>query len=294
MSTCYVLEGGAMRGNFTGGVLDYLASRRLPYPDCVIGVSAGALCAASFCSGQVGRAIRVNTTYCQDKRYLSLRSFHRTGDAYGTNFAFNRIQNFLDPFDYRGFEERPMQFWVVCTNVETGKPVYHEIQELPRDIDYVRASASMPAVSRIVKIGDEKLLDGGPADSIPVRWALDHGFDKIVVVLTRDRTFVRKPLSKMEERLIRFNYAEYPAFCQCVFDRHARYNQTREDIFRLEKEGRIFVFAPPQPITVASMESDPGKIMRIYDEGWHLARKRMDELCEYLVVERTVGPHEFR
>lgn len=294
MSTCYVLEGGAMRGNFTGGVLDYLATRRMPYPDCVIGVSAGALCGLSFCSGQVGRAIRVNTTYARDKRYLSMRSFNRTGDAYGVRFVYDQIQNRLDPFDYQAYAERPMQFWVTCTDVETGQAVYHEIEELPRDIDYVRASASMPTVSRIVQIGDEKLLDGGPADSIPVKWALDQGYDKVVVVLTRDRTFVRQPLGKLEESLIRMSYGQYPDFVSAALTRHIRYNETREEVFRLEKEGRIFVFAPTQPITVASMEHDPGKIMEIYDQGWHLARKRMDDLCAYLEIERPDSGHTFR
>ena len=190
--TCYVLEGGSMRGNFTAGILDYFLMHDLPYPDCIVAVSAGTLAAASYLSGQIGRAVRVNTTFANDWRYCSMRSYALTGNALGKDFLFDKVQHELDPFDFDTFRSNPTEFYGVCTNVETGQAEYLKVDDAEEDKDVIRASASMPLMSTFVDIGGKKLLDGGTADSIPIRWTLEKGFDKIVVILTQDRTFKKE------------------------------------------------------------------------------------------------------
>lgn len=280
MSVCIVLEGGAMRGNFTAGILDVLMEERVPEADEIIGVSAGSLCGLSYCSHQIGRSVRINTTYCTDWRYLSMRSYMLTGDALGTEFMFHKVQDEYDPFDYDAWNARKVRFHVVCTNVDTGQAEYEEIKSLPEDIDLVRASSSMPMVSRTVECRGKRLLDGGTADSIPVQWALDQGFDKIVVVLTQDRTYRKQPLKTVG--VARRAYLNEDAFCEQLASRFLRYNICRDFCFDLEKDGRIFLFAPPEPVTVASMEDNPGKLMQLYNQGLATARRRMPELREYL------------
>jgi len=282
MSMCIVCEGGAMRGNFTSGVLDVIMEERLPRADTIVGVSAGSLNAVSYCSRQIGRSVRINTTYCHDWRYLSMRSYMLTGDALGTDFMFHRIQDEYDPFDYGTWEADPTHFIAVATNVDTGEAEYEEVEELPRDVDLIRASASMPLVSRIVEMRGKRLLDGGTADSIPVQWALDQGFDRIVVILTQDRGYRKKPLATMG--LVRRTYLNQEAFCEQLATRHTRYNICRDFCFDLEREKRIFVITPAEPVTIGQMETDPAKVMALYNEGRAVTKAALPELRSYLGV----------
>lgn len=280
MSTCFVLEGGAMRDNFVAGVLDCFMIERLPEADCVIGVSAGSLCAESYCSHQIGRTIRINTTYCNDWRYLSMRSYATTGDLYGADFVYNKVQNEYDPFDYDAFTRSKTKFFATCTNVENGKAEYLQVAELPRDVEFIRASASMPLVSRIVDVAGYHLLDGGVADSIPVRWALDQGYDHVVAVLCRDRLYHLSPEKTMP--LIHRTYHEYPEFCNSIANRHLRYNACRDEIFEMEHQGRIKVITPRKPSEISLTERDPAKIVALYNEGLEVARTELDGIREYL------------
>ena len=192
MKTGLVLEGGAMRGMFTAGVLDVLMEAGVAV-DGAVGVSAGAAFGCNYKSRQIGRAIRYNMTYCRDPRYCSLRSLVRTGDLYGVDFCYRVIPMELDPFDVETFARNPMPFYAVCTDLRTGKPVYHLLQNGgEEDMAWIRASASMPMVSRIVRLDGHELLDGGIADSIPLRFFESIGYERNIVVLTQPQGFIKK------------------------------------------------------------------------------------------------------
>ena len=193
MKTGLIMEGGAMRGMFTAGVIDVLMEAGVCF-DGAIGVSAGAVFGCNYKSRQIGRVIRYNKTYCQDPRYVSFRSLLRTGDIYGEEFCYHELPDRLDPFDVKTYEENPMDFYVVCTDVETGKPVYHNcLKGDAEDIQWMRASASMPALSRFVNLDGHMLSDGGTADSIPVRFFESIGYERNVVILTQPEGYVKKP-----------------------------------------------------------------------------------------------------
>lgn len=174
MKTGMVLEGGAMRGLYTAGVLDVLMENGI-YTDGAVGVSAGAAFGCNYKSRQIGRSLRYNCKYCRDPRYISLLSLIRTGDLYNAQFCYYEIPEKLDPFDTAAFAASPMEFYVVATDVTTGKPAYHLCRDGGRDdIEWMRASASMPLVSRVVEIGGGLYLDGGISDSIPLEWFLQY------------------------------------------------------------------------------------------------------------------------
>jgi predicted patatin/cPLA2 family phospholipase len=278
--TCLVLEGGAMRGNFTAGILDYLMYHQMPLADCVIGVSAGALAGVNYVSDQPGRGVRVNSTFARDRRFLSIESYLFTGNALGKNFLFNRIQHELDPFDFETFKKSPCKFYVVATNLDTGKAEYLRIEDADRDCDLIRASCSMPLVSTPVEYEGMKLLDGGTSDSIPVRWAMDQGYDKIIVVLTRERSFRREPEKGLA--MMRRHYVTYPNYVFACEQRHNVYNTARRKCFKLEQEGRIVVLLPENPPTIKQMEHDSSAIMEIYNEGLQVAEKNFDRVREYV------------
>lgn len=278
--TCLVLEGGAMRGNFTAGILDYLMYNHMPLADCVIGVSAGTLAGVNYVSDQPGRGVRVNATFAHDRRFLSMGSYLFTGNALGKNFLFDKIQHELDPFDFETFRSSPCEFYAVATNLDTGKAEYLKVEDADRDSDLIRASCSMPLVSTPVEYEGMKLLDGGTADSIPVRWAIDQGFDKIVVVLTRDRSFRREPEKALS--LMRSHYATYPNYVFACEQRHNVYNTSRRKCFKLQQEGRVFVFMPSKPPTIKQMEHNSKAIVEIYNEGLQVARDNFDGLRAYL------------
>ena len=190
--TGLIMEGGAMRGMFTSGVIDVLMEHDVRF-DGAVGVSAGAVFGCNYKSRQIGRALRYNKRFCRDRRYSSFWSLLTTGDLYGAEFCYHEIPEKLDVFDTKTFRENPMEFYVVCTDVQTGKPVYHKLSEGGReDIEWMRASASMPIVSHVVKIGKYHLLDGGIADSIPVKYFEEIGYNRNVVILTQPLDFQKE------------------------------------------------------------------------------------------------------
>mgnify|MGYP002240038527 CR=1 FL=1 len=192
MKTGLVLEGGAMRGMFTAGVLDVLMEHGIVL-DGAIGVSAGAVFGCNYKSHQIGRVIRYNTQYCNDKRYASFGNLLRTGNLYSEQFCYHTVPEKLDVFDAKAFAENPMDFFVVCTDVRTGDPIYHKCRTGDaEDIQWMQASASMPLAAKIVKIGHYQLLDGGIADSIPVRFFESIGYKRNLIVLTQPKGFVKK------------------------------------------------------------------------------------------------------
>ena len=261
MKTGLVLEGGAMRGMFTAGVLDVLMEHGLT-TDGTIGVSAGAVFGCNFKSHQIGRVIRYNTEYCNDKRYASFRNLLRTGNLYSEDFCYHEVPEKLDPFDEEAFRASPMDFFVVCTDLRTGDPIYHKCRSGDaEDVRWMEASASMPLAAKAVRIGHYSLLDGGVADSIPVRFFESLGYKRNLIILTQPKGFVKKKNPMLPA--IRARYLRYPAFVAAVADRHERYNEALSYIAMQEASGKDYVIRPPIPLEIGAMERDPAQLRRV-------------------------------
>jgi predicted patatin/cPLA2 family phospholipase len=274
-----VLEGGAMRGQFTAGVLDFLMDNAL-FPRTAIGVSAGALNGLNYVAGSRGRSCYLNTKYCTDWRYLSMRSFFLTGNAFNVKYVFDRIPNKIDHFDYDAYARSPLTLISVSSDLERGEADYATLRDARRQMDYLRASAAMPLVSRIVKVDNKKLLDGGICDSVPIDRSRSTGAERHLIVLTQAAGYVKGPDRLMP--LARRLYADYPLFVERMEHRHIDYNRVYKHVARMHDTGEVFVIRPPAPVTVASMEHDPKKLYELYLTGYEEARKRFPALQSYL------------
>ena len=280
MKTGLVLEGGGMRGLFSAGVMDVMMETGIRF-DGIIGVSAGAAFGVNYKSGQVGRALRYNVDYCQDKRYCGIRSLLKTGNLFNTEFCYDEIPLKLDVFDFDAFERDPTAFYITCTDVESGKPVYHEYRgREDHGFDWVRASASLPVVSQMVKIDGRKLLDGGIADSIPVAYFERIGYTKNVVILTQPQGY-RKEKNQLLP-LIRVKYRHYPNLVKALETRHLMYNAELDLIAEQEKQGNLFVIRPHLPLEVKRMEKDPARLRTCYEMGRHAAKTAREQLFAFL------------
>jgi len=278
--TGLVLEGGAMRGIFTAGIMDVMMEHGISY-DGAIGVSAGACFGCNYKSGQPGRVIRYVTRYSRDPRFCGIRSLVKTGDFFGADFCYREIPDRLDPFDYEGFAASSMAFYVVATDARTGEAVYHDcLSDGHAAMDWIRASASMPLASKPVKIGKRELLDGGVADSVPLRRFESMGYAKNVVVLTQPRNYVKKPNKLLPA--MRLCLKQYPGLLQAMEKRHTVYNASTRYVFRAEEEGRAFVFCPDVPLPIRRTETDPVIINRVYQIGRKTAEARLDDLVRFL------------
>ncbi|MDO4268618.1 MAG: patatin family protein [Eubacteriales bacterium] len=273
--TGLVLEGGGMRGIYTAGVLDVMMEHGLAF-DGVIGVSAGAIHGCSFVSGQHGRSIRYYKKYCNDRRFMSFRNLLLTGDIAGEQFCYHDLPDKLDPYDYKAFDESGVEFYAGCSNVETGMAEYLRVTDMKKQIDVIRASASLPYVSRSVETEGLKLLDGGCCDSIPVMAFRKMGFLKTVAVLTRHKGYVKAP---EQTAMARIFYHKYPNFVKALENRHNAYNETIRQIGGLEAAGEIFVIRPSRPLAIGRTEHDPAKLQQVYDIG------RRDALCRLRDLE---------
>lgn len=275
-----ILEGGAMRGMFTAGVLDVMMENELVF-DGAVGVSAGACFGCNYKSVQPGRAIRYNKRYARDRRYCSFYSLVTTGDLYGAEFCYHELPTKLDIFDEKAFVENPMEFYVVCTDAETGQAVYRKIDDCSDEsLEWIRASASMPIVSRPVELHGRKLLDGGISDSIPLRWFRSRGYDKNVIVLTQPASYRKKPISFQKE--IRFLLRKYPAVYEKLLMRHEEYNSVIKEIDALEKQGKVFVIRPAESLGIGKIEHDPEKMEKVYQIGRKEAKSKMERMKEFL------------
>ena len=274
-----VLEGGGMRGLFTAGVLDYFIDLGMEFQE-VYGVSAGICNACSYLSKQRGRSLRVNTNYLEDPRYCSVESLIKTGDLFGADMLYRIIPDELDPYDYETFQKYPGKAYAVVMNCETGKAEYMRLRRMDKDIQAVRASSSMPMVSRMVEIEGQLYLDGGISDSIPVIQSMRNGNEKNVVVLTRDATYRKTPSRGMAA--FRLRYKKYPNLIKQMEYRHVRYNKTLELIEKGRKMGKIFVIQPKKPIEIGRVEKDKEKLRELYEEGYESARDSYEGLMEFL------------
>lgn len=281
MKTCLVLEGGAMRGMFTAGVLDVLYENNIDI-DCIIGVSAGALFGVNYFSKQPGRVIRYSKRFCNNCRYISKLSLVFTGNIVNKNFAYYKVTKKLDKFDDETFKKSNKKYYATVTNLTTGNAEYIPISSVMDSLEVLRASSSIPLVSKNVLLNDSLYLDGAISDSIPVKKALELGYDKIIVVLTRDKAYVKDKISLKEEKLIRRKYKKYPNFINAMVNRSDMYNNEVNYVNELEDKNKVFVVRPSKEINVNLIERNEDKLQEIYDLGTLDMNNLIGELKKYL------------
>lgn len=273
-----VLEGGAMRGLYTSGVLDVFLKENI-IVDCIIGVSAGALFGINYCSNQPGRVLRYQKKYVKEKDYIGLRIFLKTGNIINKELAYYDIPRKYDIFDEETFQKSKTKFYAVVTNIKTGQAEYIQITDTKKQIKVFEATGAMPFVSKIVEIGNEKYLDGALADSIPVEKMRELGYDKIIVVLTKPAGYRKKksPSFMAEKR-----YKDYPKLVEAINSRYLHYNATLDKIKQLEESKEIFVIRPSKKIKMSRMEKDPAKIEEMYNLGVTDTNNIINNLKTYL------------
>ncbi|MBE6019203.1 MAG: patatin family protein [Clostridiales bacterium] len=280
-----ILEGGAMRGMFTCGVLDVFMENGINF-DGAAGISAGATFGCNFKSRQIGRAIRYNKKYSKDWRYCSFRSLIMTGDLYGAEFCYHTMPEKLDPFDTETFKNDPLEFYIGATDVETGEARFHKCTDGgPADIEWMRASASMPVVSNIVEVDGYKMLDGGIVCSVPYEFMEQQGFDRNVIVLTRPKGYLKKKSPVVP--IVRLVLRKYPAMVKAMAGRHIMYNRQMDEIDRKEARGEALVIRPPEDPGIGRTEKDPDELERVYQMGRSEALRRLPEVREFLRVSQT-------
>ncbi len=274
-----VLEGGGMKGMYTAGVLEFFLDKDIEFSSCY-GVSAGACHLCSFLSKQKKRAYRVAVNYLDNKKYCGAFSLLTTGDLFGVDMCYDLIPNYLDPYDFETFGKYEGKAYAVVTNIRTGEAEYIQLKDMHEDIQAVRASSSMPLVSRKVKIGDEYYLDGGIADSIPIARSIADGNEKNVVIMTKETGFIRKPESNLA--ILKARYAKYPKVYERMKERDKQYNRTLDYLDEMEKEGKVFIIRPKRKSEVGRVERDRSKLDALYEEGYRDAEECYVELLEYL------------
>lgn len=275
-----VLEGGAMRGMFTAGILDVFMEHDIDF-DGAVGVSAGAVFGCNYKSKQIGRSIRYNKKYCTDDRYVSLKSWITTGDLYGAEFSYHTLPKELDVFDTDTFSKSPMEFYVVCTDMLTGRAVYHKCTDGgENDIQWMRASASLPFAARPVEVAGRVLSDGGTSDSIPVKFMEYKGYDKLVVILTRPKGYVKHQTRMMPvmNKVLR----KYPKFLSTMSRRYIKYNKTLEYIEQQEKFGRLFVIRPDADLAIGKVCRKPDELERVYQIGREKGLSELERIKKYI------------
>ena len=260
-----LLEGGGMRGLYTAGVLDIFMEKGI-HIDEIIGVSAGALFGINYKSNQMGRIVRYNKKYAKNKNYMGMYSLLTTGNIMNEEFCFNKIVNELDPIDYETYKDSKVEFYAVVTNIETGKAEYIKIDDLKDkdNLEYLRASGSMPFVSKPVNIQNKKYLDGGIADSIPIDKMMHMDYDKVIVILTRPKEYRKKKSNQVFPKLY---YRKYPKFAEAINHRYQMYNKEIDKVSDLEKEGKIFVIRPSKLVKIKRIEKNEHRMQEMYDLG---------------------------
>lgn len=274
-----VLEGGGLKGVYTAGVLDFFLDKGIEFSSCY-GVSAGACSLCSFLSGQRGRAYHVSVDYLEDKNYCSLYSLLKTGDLFGADMCYRKIPEELYPYDYESYGKYQGTFYSVVTNIESGQPEYIPIKDMKKEIDAVRASASLPLVSRNVSFRGKLYLDGGISDAIPLRQSIKDGNHKNVVIMTKEIGYRRKPSSMTS--LIRLRYKKYPKVYELMKNRHIAYNETLDFIKEQVKEGSTFLIQPKKASGVGRIEKDKTKLKALYEEGYQEAKECYEDLVKFL------------
>jgi len=283
MKTGLVLEGGAMRGLWTAGITDVMMEHDV-WPDGLIGVSAGAAFGCNYKSRQTGRAIRYNTRFAKDPRYSGLKSLVKSGDYFNAEFGYHIIPKQYDVFDDDAFERNPMQFIVVCTDVETGQPVYQPLSKATWETyEWIRASASMPLASRVVELAGRKLLDGGVSDSIPLEYFERIGYRRNVVILTQPSGY-RKEHNRLMP-LMRLALRKYPRMIQAMDVRHLMYNRQLEYVAQAEREGRCLVIRPDGKIPIGHISHDAKLMRQVYENGRRAGEQYIQQIIDFYTCE---------
>lgn len=281
-----ILEGGAMKGIYTAGVLDFFLEQGITFSSAY-GVSAGVLNLCSYLSGQKERSRRLFTNYLGCRKYCSMYNLITTGNLFGTRMCYDLIPNYLDPFDHETFEQYQGKAYAVVTNIRTGEAEYMQLKDMRRQMNVIQASSSMPLVSRNVKIGKELYLDGGISDSIPIGRSIRDGNQKNVIIMTKEEGFRRDPSSSLG--LLRLRYAAYPRVYELMRERHLRYNAVQDYICRLEAEGKVFVIRPEKKSAVGRIEKDVSRLKELYQEGYEDGRQCCQDLRKYLSSDQNIS-----
>lgn len=277
-----VLEGGGMRTIFSAGVLDVLMEHHILF-DAAVGVSAGAAFGCNYKSHQIGRALRYNMKYCNDKRYCSIKSLLTTGNFYNANFCYKKIPLELDAFDFDAFYANPMKFYITCTDIVSGHPVYKEVsrqESNESDLNYFQATTALPFISKIVRIDNKELLDGGIADSVPLKFLENKGYEKNIVILTQPLNYEKKP--GFITSLVKIFYRKYPNLIKRLLNRHKTYNETIGYIKKQEEQNKALVIRPPMNLNISRIENNPQKLKAVYEIGRQTATNRLDEIFAFL------------
>ncbi len=281
MKVGLVLEGGGLRGLYTAGVLDTFLRNNIKI-DCIIGVSAGALFGVNYYSNQIGRALTYNKKYAKDLRYMSIPSLILTGNFINKKFAFYKMSNKLVPFDNKTYKKNCKNFFAVVTNVKTGEAEYMAIDDPLEQMEILRATSAIPLLSKMVKIGKNKYLDGGVADSIPIEAMEKLDYDKIIVVETQPKNFVKEPVSKRQEKLLKLRYFRYPELINTILTRHEKYNKQKQYVKKLENKGDIFVIRPSKSVRTSISNNNAERYQEIYELGIKDTKEILADLKEYL------------
>ncbi|MBO4626645.1 MAG: patatin family protein [Lachnospiraceae bacterium] len=279
-----VLEGGGMRGLFTMGILDVWMEKGGVSFGGAVGVSAGAAFGCNLKSGQMGRGIRYNVKYAGNWRYKSYLSWLLTGDIFGAKFCYDTLPNELDPFDREAFAANPMEFFATATDVETGRPVYKRLRDGGAyDMQWIRASASLPVVSKVVPIGKRRFLDGGISDSIPLRFMEGQGYERNIVILTQPEGYLKEPNDKMT--WIRLALRKYPKAVEAMEYRHVMYNEETAYVAQREAEGAVLVLRPDAPLAISHLEKSEEELMRVYNHGREVGERTLEAVRAFLAQE---------
>ena len=275
-----VLEGGGMRGMYTCGILDVLMEKRI-YVDGMVGVSAGIAFGCNYKSHQAGRALRYNVRFARDKRYSGIMSLLKTGNYYNAHFAYKLVPTHYDVFDYNVFEETPMECYAVCFDVNSGEGVYQKLTHVDNEFfEWIRASASMPVVAQPVEVGGRLLLDGGLADSIPLEFMINKGYQRNIVILTREEGYRKTAEHGMW--LMKPLLRKWPKVIEALQKRPAHYNMQLQKVREQERAGNAFVFRPLKPLNVSRTTHDAAEMNRVYQQGREEALQRLDELKRFI------------
>lgn len=281
-----VLEGGGMKGFYTAGVLDLFLDKGLEFSS-VYGVSAGACHMCSYLSKQRERARDVCLDYLDTSNYCGVKSLLTTGDLFNAKLCYELIPEYLNPYDYETYNQYKGKAYAVVTNIVTGRPEYLQVKDMKTDIQFVRASASLPLVSRNVKLGNGLYLDGGISDSIPIRKSIRDGNQKNIVIMTKEEGYIRKPASTANLALIKACYLKYPKVYELMKNRHTEYNQTLSCLSRRVQDGKAYVLRPSVKSDVGRIEKDEEKLMRLYREGYEDAQRHYEDILAYLEGQDT-------
>ncbi len=281
MKTGIVLEGGAVRTIYSTGVCDALLTRDL-LPDYVVGVSAGIAYGVSYVSRQPRRNLDIMVNYINDRRYMGFGNLLRRDNRayFGLEFVYSTIPNELIPFDYDTFAAFPGEVEAVVTNLDTGAAEYFPLDRRDDKFKLLQATCALPFLFPVFHIQGKPCMDGGAADAIPYERAFAKGCDRVVVLLTRERSYLRRP-EKLQP-LIDLAYRKYPKFCDVMRRRADAYNESRRWLFQLEQEGRALVFTPTSTEGFHRTERDVGKIKALWKDGWDQGMARLDEVESFL------------